>query len=142
MPWKYIIKWKYSREGNERKSIEWFKSLVNRSSDSACSKLLYKESCRDLKIHHFSLQAPVSELVCHTVGNHDYQGVPIIMLSPLYPVAFPFRPLRNNQPVFFAAGTGKLPVPYPYAEKVYLRWSNRRPWRLCNLRVQKRAFNR
>ena len=27
------------------------------------------------------------------------------MLSPLYPVAFLFRPLRNNQPVFFAAGT-------------------------------------
>ena len=41
------------------------------------------------------------------------------MLTPFYAVAFPFRPLRNNQPVFFAAGTGKLLVPYPYTEKVY-----------------------
>ena len=54
-----------------------------------------------------------------TCLSHDYQGVPIIMLTPFYAVAFPFRPLRNNQPVFFAAGTGKLPVQYPYTEKVY-----------------------
>ena len=65
----------------------------NRSSDKACSKLLYKESCRELlKDTPFqSLQAPVFESVCHAVGNYDYQEVPIIMLSPLYPVVFPTR---------------------------------------------------
>ena len=35
------------------------------------------------------------------------------MLSPLYPVAFLFRPLRNNQPVFFAPGSGTRTVPVP-----------------------------
>ena len=83
---------------------------------------------------------PVFESVCHAVGNYDYKGVSIIMLTPFYAVAFPFRPLRNNQPVFFAAGTGKLPVQYPYTEKVYFTWSNRRPWHLCNLRGPKEDF--
>ena len=64
----------------------------------------------------YTISAPASELLCHAVGNHDYQGVPIIMLSPLYPVAFLFRPLRNNQPVFFAAGTGTRTVPVPVDE--------------------------
>ena len=52
-------------------------------------------------------------------------------------------PLRNNQPVFFAAGTRKLPVPYPYTEKVYLIDDQIDAHGVyVILGVQKRAFNR
>ena len=59
------------------------------------------------------------------------------MLLPLYPVAFLFRPLRNNQPVFFAPGTGTRTVPVHETSVLYI---NRRPGRLCNLTGPKEGF--
>ena len=64
------------------------------------------------------------------------------MLTPFYAVAFPFRPLRNNQPVFFAAGTGKLPVQYPTRKKCTLHDQIDAHGIYVILGVQKRAFNR